>query len=97
MTNKDGDIFYDFTSAIPNNAEFYDVSFQDVNRDGLKDIIIYGVDDDISSSTAKIFTQNTNGLFEVDGDMTQELNNSGNNKDIKTITDYLITLYILVK
>ncbi len=90
LTNKEGDIFYDFNSAIPNNVDFYAVSFQDVNKDGLKDIIIiYGVGDDISSSTAKIFTQNSDGVFDVDGDMTQEINDSGNNKDIKTITDYL--------
>lgn len=90
LTNKNGDIFYDFTWAIPNNVDFYAVSFQDVNKDGLKDIIIiYGVGDDISSSTAKIFTQNTDGLFDVNGEMTQEINDSGNNKDIKTITDYL--------
>ena len=90
LTNKDNDILYDFTWAIPNNVDFYAVSFQDANKDGLKDIvIIYGVGDDIASSTAKIFTQNTNGVFDVDGDMTQEINDSGNNKDIETIMDYL--------
>jgi len=90
LTNKEDDILYDFTWAIPNNVDFYAVSFQDVNKDGLKDIIIiYGVGDDISSSTAKIFTQNTDGVFDVDGDMTQEINDSGNNKDIKTVLDYL--------
>ncbi|SCW29910.1 hypothetical protein SAMN04487970_10022 [Paenibacillus tianmuensis] len=90
LTNKEDDILYDFTWAIPNNVDFYAVSLQDVNKDGLKDIIIiYGVDDDISSSTAKIFTQNTDGVFDVDGDMTQEINDSGNNKDIKTVLDYL--------
>lgn len=89
LTNKDNDILYDFTWAIPNNVDFFAVSFQDVNKDGLKDIIIiYGVDDDISSSTAKIFTQNTDGVFDVD-EMTQEINDSGNNKDIKTIMDYI--------
>lgn len=38
---------------------------------------------------AKVLLQNPNGSFPIDGDMTQETNDSGNNKDIKTITDYL--------
>ena len=94
LTNKDNDILYDFTWAIPNNVDFYAVSFQDVNKDGLKDIIIiYGVGEYIPEDCyVKIFSQNANGLFTID-DLTEEINDSVKNKDIKSITDYLSKKY----
>jgi hypothetical protein len=88
LTNKDGDIYYYF-NYIPNNVEFYAVSFQDVNKDGLKDIIIiYGVEENSPYNLVKIFSQNANGLFTID-DLTEEINDSVKDKDIKSITDYL--------
>lgn len=90
LTNKDGDIYYDFTSFIPNNVDFYAVSFKDINKDGLKDIIIiYGVEEDSSSQLAKIFFQKPDASFYDDGELDQEINDSVKNKDIKAITDYL--------
>jgi len=89
LTSKDGDIYYDL-NYIPNNVEFYAVSFQDVNKDGLKDIIIiYGVEEYVPEDCyVKIFSQNANGLFSIDK-LTGEINDSVKNKDIKSITDYL--------
>ena len=91
LTSKDGDILYDFTWFIPTNVEFKDVSFQDINKDGLKDIIIviYGGAED-TEHAAIILLQKSNGSFEgIDEDLNLEINNSGNNRDIETITEYL--------
>lgn len=88
LTNQDGDIFYYITSF--NNVEIYAVSFKDLNKDGLKDIIIiYGVEEDSSSQLAKIFFQKPDGSFYGNGELNQEINESVKNKDIKTVTDYL--------
>lgn len=90
LTNKDGDIFYDFTSFLPNNVNVKAVSFKDVNKDGLKDlIIILNVGDDSSWHLARVLFQNPVGSFHYDDKLSQEVNESGNNKDIKTIMDYL--------
>lgn len=90
LTNKTGDILYNFDSPFPYNMNVKGVSFQDVNKDGLKDIIIIVVDsNDSSSQIAKIFFQKADGSFNNDDKLDQEINGSDNNKDIKTITDYL--------
>ena len=61
--------FFDFTSAIPNNVDLIAVPIQDVNKDGLKDIImIYGAIE--SDCAAVIFTQNTDGVFSVAVEMS---------------------------
>ena len=91
LTNKEGDIFYNFNWFIPTNVEFKDASFQDINKDGLKDIIIviYGGAED-TEHAAIILLQKSNGSFEgIDEDLNLEINNSGNNRDIETITEYL--------
>lgn len=94
LTNKEEDILYDFTSFIPNNVEFNAVSFNDINNDGLKDIIIiYGVEKDISSQLARVFFQKQDGYFYFDEELNIEIDKSVKNKDIKTITDYLSEKY----
>lgn len=50
LTNADGDIFYEFNSAFPYAADVKAVSFQEVNKDGLKDIIIVVGNSDDSTS-----------------------------------------------
>lgn len=94
LTNKDGDILYDFDSPFPYSVNVKAVSFQDVNKDGLKDIIIIIVDsEDSSSQMAKVFFQKVDGSFFDDDKLDQEINDSRKNKDIKTIVDYLAKRY----
>ena len=90
LTNNTGDILYDFGAPFPYNVDVKATSFQDVNKDGLKDIIIIVYDkNDSSLQLAKVFFQKADGSFENDGKLDQEINDSGNNKDIKAVTDYL--------
>lgn len=91
LTNKDGDVLYDLNGIplIP-DCEIKAVSFQDVNKDGLKDIIIIVANkNDSSNINADVIFQQVDGTFDIDGKLNREINDSGNNKDIKSITDYL--------
>ena len=94
LTDEDENIFYDFDFGIY-NIDVNAVSFQDVNKDGLKDIIIiigesyvvpYGSGKPLG---AEVFYQKTDGSFDSEGKLNKELDDSGNYKDIKTVTDYL--------
>lgn len=90
LTDKDGDILYDFTLNI-NDVDVKEVSVQDVNQDGLKDIIIilnnsYGERD---IRAAYVFFQKADGSFYSDSNVDKEINNSGNYKDVQTVMDYL--------
>ncbi|WP_315069488.1 hypothetical protein [uncultured Clostridium sp.] len=90
LTNEAGDVLYEFNSAFPYAADVKAVSFQDVNKDGLKDIIvIVGNSDDSSSQIVTVFFQKDDGSFDYDDALDNEIYDSGNNKDIKTVTDYL--------
>lgn len=90
LTNEAGDILYDFNAPFPYAADVKAVSFQDVNKDGLKDIIIIvGNSDNSSSQIATVFFQKDDGSFDYDDALDNEIYDSGNNKDIKTVTDYL--------
>ena len=87
LTNEDKDILFDFGMPFPYGVYFMAVSFQDVNKDGLKDIIIIA---DCGGPRAYVFLQQPNGLFvSINNQLAQEINDSGHNKDINTITDYL--------
>lgn len=92
LTNKDGDILYDFTDVpFPYNVDVKAVSFADVNKDGLKDIIIIaeGSDDDSGQPLAAVWLQKADGSFVNDVEIYKEINSSGNNKDIATVIKYL--------
>lgn len=91
LTNKDGDILYDFDAALPYGIDVKAVSFEDVNKDGYKDIIIIAVDsyDDSGEHIATVYFQKADGSFSNDSKLDQEINNSGNNKDVKTVRHYL--------
>lgn len=89
LTNKDGDILYDFDAALPYNVDVKAVSFVDVNKDGLKDIIIIVAGNDGSGQVATVYLQKADGSFANDPKLDQEINNSGNNKDVKTVMNYL--------
>ena len=88
LTDKDGNILYDF-DMNPYNSDVKAVSFADINKDGLKDIIIIVAGNDGSGTIATVFFQKANGIFANDNKLDQEINASGKNKDVKTITSYL--------
>lgn len=91
LTNEEGDILYDFGSVYPNNLNVKAVSFPDINKDGFKDVIIIIADakhDDVDN-VSRIYFQKNDGTFYYDEKLNVDLNISGNNTDIKTITDYL--------
>lgn len=95
LTNEDGDILYDFADTpFPYSVDVKAVSFADVNKDGLKDIIIIVADDykdsaNLGAPIAAICLQRAKGAFITDLKLSKEINDSGNNKDIKTIMSYL--------
>jgi len=92
LTNEQGDILYNFYAALPYSVDVKAVSFQDVNKDGLKDIIIL-VEDNYDGASgepiATVFMQEADGSFARDNELDQEINDSGSNKDIRTIVSYL--------
>lgn len=99
LTNKDGDILYDFNSG--SNALFHfdvhveAVSFQDVNKDGLKDIIIISAYNSKASTAsgktiAAVYFQKNDKSFAADSKLNGEINDSGSNKDIKSVVKYLL-------
>lgn len=93
LTDKNGNVLYEFYVGFSTYADVGAVSFQDVNKDGLKDIIIIlngkNPDDVYGRYKATINFQNADGSFTHDSNLDKEINDSGNNKDIKTVTEYL--------
>lgn len=92
LTNKDGDILYNFNATFPYSVDVKAVSFEDVNKDGLKDIIIIVADNYNGSSggpIAAIYLQNADGSFTNNYKLDQEINDSENNKDVGSVKNYL--------
>ncbi|MGC7871087.1 hypothetical protein ACPUYX_06090 [Desulfosporosinus sp. SYSU MS00001] len=90
LTDKEGDILYDFGATLPYRVDVKAVSFEDVNKDRLKDIIIIVNDeDDTSNCLAAVYFQKADGSFANDLKLDQEINESGNNKDVKTLRTFL--------
>jgi hypothetical protein len=88
LTNKEGDILYESEPDVPYGVDVKAVSFKDMNKDGLKDIIlIFGEDNEFT--LARVFFQKNDGTFANDPKLDKEINDSGNNKDIKTVINYL--------
>lgn len=96
LTNEEGDILYNFNAVLPYSVDVKAVSFQDVNKDGLKDIIII-VEDNYDGASgeplAAVYLQEADGSFTNDNELNQEINDSGNNKDISTIASYLLSKF----
>ncbi len=92
LTNEEGDILNYIYAGLPYSVDVKAVSFQDVNKDGLKDIIIIAEDNYDGASgepIATVLLQEDDGSFTRDDKLSQEINDSGNNKDISTIVNYL--------
>lgn len=93
LTDEDGNILYQFNTTFPYSVDVEAVSFKDLNSDGLKDIVIIVSDQYEGSSglpIANVCFQQEDGTFMTDYQLCQELNDSGNNKDIKTVTSYIL-------
>ncbi|EHQ89602.1 hypothetical protein [Desulfosporosinus youngiae] len=92
LTNQNGDILYNFYPTLPYRVDVKAVSFEDVSKDGLKDIIII-VDDDYSGQgsapIATVYFQKDDGTFANDLKLDQEINDSKSNKDVKAVKSYL--------
>lgn len=92
LTDKDGDILYDFQATLPYMVDVKAVSFEDVSKDGLKDIIII-VDDAYpgqgNNPQATVYFQKSDGSFANDLLLDQEINDSKSNRDVKTVKSYL--------
>ena len=96
LTNEDGDILYNFNAVLPYSVDVKAVSFKDVDKDGLKDIIIIVEDnyDGASGGTiATVYFQKAEGSFLNDTELDQEINGSGNNKDVNGVTSYLLSKF----
>lgn len=91
LTSENGDILYSFEDTpFPYNVDVKAVSFQDVNKDGLKDIIIIVIDNaNFGKPISAVWLQNDDKKFTCNTKLSQEMNESGNNNDIKTVTYYL--------
>lgn len=96
LTNEDGDILYNFNAVLPYSVDVKAVSFKDVDKDGLKDIIIIVEDnyDGASGGTiATVYFQKADGSFLNDTELDQEINESGNNEDINAVTNFLLSKF----
>ena len=88
LADKSGNILYDFQNGLPYSVDVKAVSFADVNKDSLKDVIVIVGSSD-GANVANVYFQKSDGSFAEDTKLDMEMNNSGNNKDIKTVRNYL--------
>lgn len=94
LTDNDENILYDFDSPLPYYADIKAVSFEDLNNDGLKDIIIiatvdYQVPVGKGEPIAEVYLQSSDGSFTRDAKLVSQINTSGNNKDVQSVKDFL--------
>ena len=91
LANEDGDIFYKFDSVLGNNLDYDAVSFQDINKDGLKDLVLIVSARDYGFMGAVVlFIQKADGAFEVDSSLSEEVNQYlGDSKSLARVMDYL--------
>lgn len=88
LTDNQGNLLFDFNPSLPYNVDVKAVSFVDLNKNGLKDVIII-VGANGASQLATVYFQNTNGSFTNNPNLDQKINNSGNNKSVKNVESYL--------
>lgn len=64
LTNEKGDILYEFSASFQTVSRIIEASINDVNKDGLKDVIIVtAFEDSTIDQIERIFYQMDNGLF----------------------------------
>lgn len=95
LTNESEDILYRFSdSPFPYNVDVSAVSFKDVNKDGLKDIIIIVADNsNAGKPIAAVWLQGKDKKFVCNLDLFHSLNESGYNKNIEAVVNFLSTKF----
>lgn len=91
LTDTQGNILFDFNPSLPYNADVNAVSFVDLNKDRLKDIIIIVDYNGVNgvSQLATVYFQKIDGSFINYPNIDEKINNSGNNKSVKDVKNYL--------
>lgn len=92
LTDNDGNILYDFAPPryFSYDTSVYEYVFDDINKDGLEDLILI-LGDAVDEKQARVYFQNDNLGFEESDDLFQVLNDgkTPHNQDVKTVIDYL--------
>ncbi|GAA0079007.1 hypothetical protein UT300005_33860 [Clostridium sp. CTA-5] len=88
LVDNEENILYYFDNTLPYGMDIKAVSFEDVNNDSLKDVIVI-VESSDGGEIATVFLQKFGGTFAIDTNLDNEINNSGNNKDINSVKKYL--------
>jgi len=94
LTNDDGDVLYSFAVHLTHNINLAAISVQDVNNDGLKDVItIYRVAEDVVTQPGMVILQKEDGSFYESSELNLELYDFGCNKTISDIVQFLKNKY----
>lgn len=92
LTDNAGNILYDFAPPkyFPYDTYVYEYLFDDINKDGLEDLILI-LSDGSDETQARVYFQNDNLGFEESDSLFEFLNNKKNpyNQDTKMVLDYL--------
>lgn len=108
LADAQGNIEYKFPDSNPSGGNTYDanapgaasgevfnlsaISFQDINNDRLKDVVILFNSKDsntnITKSKCQVYIQKSNGTFVIDNNLDNRLNQQ-NFKDMKSILNYI--------
>lgn len=89
LMDKNRNVLYNFESNFPYGADVKAVSFADVDKNALKDIIIIASCKGGPAHIANVYLQKADGSFANDLKLDQEINDSGSNKDVKAVENYL--------
>ena len=88
------EILYDFNefNYFPNDFCVKEFSFEDLNQDGLKDLVlILTCNEDNRIKNARVYYQNNKGSFVINKDLYDELNNGKHtyNKNVQRVKEYI--------
>jgi hypothetical protein len=90
LTNVNGDILFDFVPELPYSMNVISVSFQDVNKDELKDVLVIAEDTNGSGGkVATVYLQKPDGTFAYNFALDNKINSSGNNKNMKSLINFV--------
>lgn len=96
LTDEDGNLLYEFETGFPYRVNVDAVSFQDVNKDNRKDVIIIASDQDgkpLENPVANVCFQQADGTFMTDYELNQEINQSGNNRNISLVAQFVMNKF----
>ena len=96
LTDEDDNLLYEFETGFPYRVNVEAVSFQDVNKDNRTDVIIIVSDQDgkpLENPLANVCLQQADGTFKTDYELNQEINQSGNNRDITSVVRFVMNKF----